>query len=274
MTEYPYGLELWRNSESCNVYNMSTMHSHSSHEVYFLITGQRRYFIGHTIYDVAPGNLVFIPKTQLHRTTTPGEKGYDRYVINFYDEDYCQFIELLSRPVFIELMNRGCLQLPSDMVHQVYRDLEQIEQELREPSVYSKAIVSHLFQDVLLIALRYGSKKTCYQGENTETIQGVARYISEHYASWITLDEAAHMAHMEKTYFSKQFKKLTGFGFLEYLTQTRLCEAERLLRETRISMGAIAELCGFSSSNYFGDVFYRWKNIAPTQYRKLHRGEQ
>ena len=81
------------------------------------------------------------------------------------------------------------------------------------------------------------------------------------------------MAHMERTYFSKRFKALTGFGFWEYVTQTRLKEAERLLSETDISIGSVAELCGFSGSNYFGDVFCRWKGVSPTQYRKQCRKE-
>ena len=72
---------------------------------------------------------------------------------------------------------------------------------------------------------------------------------------------------MEKTYFSKRFKALTGFGFLEYLTQTRLQAAQELLTATEMSIGDISEACGFSSSNYFGDVFRRCCGMSPSDYR-------
>ena len=72
---------------------------------------------------------------------------------------------------------------------------------------------------------------------------------------------------MEKTYFSRRFKALTGFGFLEYLTQTRIRAAEQLLIETELSIENIAELTGFSCSNYFGDVFRHYKGVSPTAYR-------
>jgi len=135
MPGYHYGLAVERTSVPHTPSNMPAMHSHPSHELYFLISGQRRYFVGHTIYDVAPGNLVLIPKTQLHRTATPGKKGYDRYVLNFYDDAIAPFIQLLGEPVFTELMNSGCLQLPPEMAGQIQQNMELIQQELTAPTL-------------------------------------------------------------------------------------------------------------------------------------------
>lgn len=274
MAEHRYKLTLKRNTAAPQtVSNMASMHTHQQHELYFLVSGQRRYFLGHTIYDVAPGNLVLIPKMQLHRTTSPRQKGYDRFVLFFDETDEAPIIQLLGRENFDKLMNTGCVQLPSDMVRQVQKDLEQMQQELERPTEHSEAVAIHLLHDILLTALRYGTQKECCQGGAAETVQDIARYISEHYADSLTLDDAAQMAHMEKTYFCKRFKELTGFGFSEYLTQTRLREADRLLRETNTSIGEIAEICGFTGSNYFGDVFRRWTGMSPSAYRELIRND-
>jgi len=254
-----------------SAHSMASMHAHADHELFFLISGQRRYFVGHTIYDVSPGNLVFIPKNRLHRTTAPGKIGYDRYVLYFREEAIASFISQLGQPAFDALMEAGCVQLPAELAQRVEQDLGKMEQELRTDAPYSRAMAAHLLEDILLIALRHGIPKSCSRGENVQTIQAAARYISEHYAENITLRDAAQMAHMERTYFSKRFKELTGFGFLEYLTQVRLREAQRLLLETDMSIGAVSELCGFSGSNYFGDVFSRWKGMSPSQYRASHR---
>ena len=101
-----------------------------------------------------------------------------------------------------------------------------------------------------------------------DKIQIAARYISEHYAEEITLSDAAAMAFMEETYFSKKFKQLTGFGFKEYLVTTRIKAAEKLLSTTNMAIGEIAEACGFSSSNYFGNVFKSVWGISPSDYRR------
>lgn len=266
----PYGIYVEHRCDPTGR-SMPAMHVHPFHELYVLLSGRRRYFVEHTIYDVEPGDLVLIPKTCLHRTTGSGRAGYERYVLNFSEENHGGFITLVGREAFDGLLHSGCLQLPSAAAKQVQRDMEQILRLSSQPPEQAKALLTHLVQDVLLIALCQGKRKQPFHGESADKVQAVARYISEHYDRELTLREAAGMAYMEATWFSKRFKALTGFGFHEYLTRTRLLAAETLLRETDLSIGEIAERCGFSSSNYFGDVFRRWKGVSPTAWREQTR---
>jgi len=258
-------------SANQSVWDMPDMHAHKSHELYYLISGHRRYLIGHTIYDVTPGDLVIIPRSQLHRTVSPRPTGYERYVCNFMEDRIHSFIHDLGRETFERLLGCGCVQLPAHVALQVHRDLQQLEQELSHRQEGSNAAALHLLQDVLLCALRHGTPKEPVHGAGADKIQELTRYIALNYAQPITLHDAAAMACMESTYFSRRFKSLTGFGFQEYLTQTRLQAAEQLLRSTRLSVGEIAEQCGFSGANYFGDVFRRRKKCSPSQYRKTLR---
>lgn len=254
--------------------SMASMHSHKSHELYFLLSGQRRYFVGHSVYELVPGNLVFIPGDMLHRTTTSGRKGYERYVVNFSERHLTRFIELVGRSNFDKLLHSGCVDLPADISRRIRQNLLQLEQELKNRTAYTNAVALHLLEDILLCALLHGKPATPCTGETADNIQCVARYISENYAEPLTLQLAAQMANMEKTYFSKRFKLLTGFGFHEYLTQTRLLAAAQMLEETNLSMVTISERCGFSGSNYFGDSFRRWKGLSPSQYRKQQKAQQ
>ena len=247
--------------------SMPNMHMHNKWELYFLISGQRRYFMGHSIYDISPGNVVIVPSMQLHRTVFLGNKGFDRYVIYFPQEYIHQFIALVGCEGSDILNNGGCFQLPRNIVWQIQKSFKQLEQEFSTADQWTQPSASQILGSILLSIMRHGKQKDTCQDKTANHIQTVARYISEHYASQMTLEDAAQVAHMEKTYFSKQFKALTGFGFLEYLTQTRIRAAEQLLTETDLSIVDIAELAGFSSSNYFGDVFRRYNGISPTAYR-------
>ena len=271
MEHYPNGVLLERGM--VQPVNTPYMHSHGYHELFFLLSGRRRYFVGHTIYDVAPGDLVIIPRTQLHRTAASGGRDYERYLLNFYEEDHPYFGATLGRETLDTLLHSGCLEFTPPIARKMQRDLERLERELAAPSAYVRPIAAHILQEILLDALCHGRKKEPFRGESANKIQEVARYISSSYAGRITLQEAAQMAYMEKTYFSKRFKELTGFGFWEYLTQTRLRAAEQLLRETRLSVGQVAEECGFCNGNHFGDSFRRWKGVSPTEYRKRCWGE-
>lgn len=266
MQAYPNGMLLERGTVQAA--NTPFMHSHQYHELFFLLSGQRRYFVGHTIYDVTPGNLVIIPQTQLHRTAPSSKNGYERYLLNFYEADHPFLVDTMERETFDTLMHSGCLEFSPQTARKMQTDLERLEQELNSPSPYARPITAHLLQEILLTALCFGKKKPPCHGESANKVQEVARYISQNYAQPFTLQDAAQMAYMEKTYFSKRFKTLTGFGFWEYLTQTRLRAAEQLLRNSQLSVGQIAEHCGFCSGNHFGDIFRRWKGISPSEYRK------
>lgn len=270
MLDRSLGIYIGR-SATQTVWDMKEMHVHKSHELYFLVSGQRRYLVGHTIYDVAPGDLVIIPRGHLHRTVSPRPMGYDRFVCNFLEGRLHGFIQTLGRESFDQLLSCSCLQLPGHISKQVFRDLQQLEQELSCRSAHTDAVALHLLQDILLCALRHGTAKEPFHGESADKVQNITRYIAGNYAQHITLNDAARIACMERTYFSKRFKQLTGFGFQEYLTQTRLQAAEQLLREPGLPLDEIAERCGFSSTNYFGDVFRRWKGVAPSQYRAQKR---
>lgn len=263
----PYGLFLEYNRFRVGNSNTPT-HIHPCHELYFLVSGQRRYFVDSTLYDIGPGELILIPKGQLHCTTTPTPgAGFERYAVYFYSKDYRSFIDTVGEDAFNTLLNSGCLHLPPYVSKQVHRDLEQIRQTLDTPGAYAGAATRLLLQNILLNCLLHAVPKGPSHGESCNKIQEVAHYIRANFSQPLRLAHVAQLANLEKTYFSKQFKLLTGFGFHEYLTQIRLQHAERLLLESDLPMNAIAERCGFSNSHHFSDVFRRRKGVAPSVYR-------
>lgn len=81
----------------------------------------------------------------------------------------------------------------------------------------------------------------------------------------------ADYVHMSPTYYSKKFKQITGVGFKEYLTKTRLYEATELLTHTSLNVTEIAIRCGFNDGNYFGDAFRKEFGLSPLQYRKRQK---
>lgn len=258
-------------NKSSSAIDMPETHVHPFHELYFLLSGGRRYFIGNKIYDIAPGNLVVIKKNEIHKTLAVNSKGYERYVLYFTDNCIDGLIKDIGISHFDSFLNSGCLQFSAEYSAKIRRNMELIEYEKKHSDNFSTAAKKNILCDIILTALRYGSQKKLEQNEGADKIQCVARYISENYKSEITLHSAAQMAYMEDTYFSKKFKQLTGFCFSSYLTQTRIKAAEVLLLSSKLNIGEISEACGFSGSNYFGDVFKRIKGISPSEYRRKNQ---
>lgn len=248
--------------------NMKEVHEHPYYEIYFLISGKRRYLMRDTVYDVEPRDLVLIPKNQLHRAVSATREGYDRYVIYFTDHQAERLMDLMGRKSFEALIRQGCLRLPQQVYNEVLQEMKQLQQLQDTNPPYVEALCTHIFQGIILRILQHGIKKERVNGFAAEKVQFVTQYITQNFQKEITLASAAEMAGFEKTYFSKIFRSITGFGFQDYLLQTRILAAEQLLKNPAFSINEVAESCGFSGGNYFGDVFRRYRGISPSEYRK------
>lgn len=84
----------------------------------------------------------------------------------------------------------------------------------------------------------------------------------------IGLEKIAAEVGLTQTYFSSLFKKETGMSFVEYLTDTRMKEAMRLLKETNEKIYVVAQKVGYLESGYFSHVFKKKYGMSPIQCRR------
>ncbi len=100
------------------------------------------------------------------------------------------------------------------------------------------------------------------------TMWAVRQYLDANYMKPLTLTGVADRYGLNPNYMSTLFREVTGAGFVEYLTQTRLEQAKLLLMESMMSASRIAELVGFSSQPYFQRVFKDKLGMTPQQFRR------
>jgi AraC family L-rhamnose operon regulatory protein RhaS len=83
-----------------------------------------------------------------------------------------------------------------------------------------------------------------------------------------TLRAMTRRCGIQRTHLNTAFKKMTGCTPMEYLTRLRMERAKTLLRETDLKIIDIAFACGFSSSQYFANLFRRAAGLTPSAYRR------
>ena len=93
-------------------------------------------------------------------------------------------------------------------------------------------------------------------------------YIHRHYTESLSAEQVARVAGFTRTYFSKLFKEREQMTFEHYLRALRVERAKHLLTSTDLSVGRLARLSGFSSSEYFARVFRRVVGVSPLQHRE------
>lgn len=92
-------------------------------------------------------------------------------------------------------------------------------------------------------------------------------YIEKNYMNKLTLDDIANHLGITSYYFCRMFKKETGVNFANYLTEVRLNQAKKLLKETKLSNRQICERVGINSTNYFHQLFKNFTSLTPNEFR-------
>lgn len=95
----------------------------------------------------------------------------------------------------------------------------------------------------------------------------VLEFMKSHFAISLTLDQLATEAGISRFHFSRMFKEKIGVTPHRYTVQLRMQHAERLLRETDLSIGEIALTCGYIHQGHFAASFAREFNCSPAAFR-------
>lgn len=256
-------------------HSMATDHYHREYELYYLFSGQRNYFIKEDVYQVQSGDLVFIDSHAVHKTSDSGAPHHERIVLYFapsyFDELTTEERALLLSPFLLEF---PLLRLNFQEQQQIEGLFATLLTELNEQQPGYRLRITQLAGEILLYTARSLLKRESVQEQESSSVQrkvsDIVRYVNLHFGEPLELEELSLRFYISKSYLSRMFKQVTGFGFAEYVNLTRVKEAERLLRETNYSITHVSELSGFDNFSHFGKMFKRLTGVTPREYRRGH----
>ncbi|MCU6711040.1 response regulator [Paenibacillus sp. J5C_2022] len=102
-----------------------------------------------------------------------------------------------------------------------------------------------------------------------KVIVQVQQMIREEYADPdLNLETLAQRVYLHPSYLSELFKETTGQRFIDYVTEVRMEEARKILRETDKKMYEIAAAVGYTSPKYFSTLFRKRFRLTPMSYRE------
>ncbi len=93
-------------------------------------------------------------------------------------------------------------------------------------------------------------------------------YIYKHIYEPLTLQLIAEHLSISPKYLSNLFKKEVGIPISEYIQQTKIEEAKKLITFAEYSLSDIHALLHFTDQSYFTKVFKKYTGITPKEFRK------
>lgn len=271
-------------------YSMYSRHFHESYELYFLLAGERYYFIDRETYLVKAGMAVIVSRNQIHKTSMAGDRYHDRILLQMEEEWLAAMLEPLGLPKAELLFGglNGVVEYTPEDWKLMAGLLEQLKEELKGRREEFEIMTRLLVARILVLTARNrtamdsdgvrvknsGIADTAGHQARTakhQTIREVTEYLLNHSDRRESQEALAARFYVSKSYLCRIFKEVTGFTLNEYQNMARIKNAQNLLAETNHPVTEIAAMVGFETITYFERVFKKHTGERPLQYRKKHR---
>lgn len=99
-----------------------------------------------------------------------------------------------------------------------------------------------------------------------ELVSQVKNYITIHLKDELRIERIAKKFYLSGDYLSRIFKKETGIGIGDYITEKRMFLAKELLKEGEMPVSRVAYECGYDNYSYFTKVFKKTYGVTPREY--------
>ncbi|XEC93290.1 AraC family transcriptional regulator [Paenibacillus tarimensis] len=252
-------------------FKMDKNHLHAYYEIFYLLEGERVYFINDRVYTAKKGDMVVINPYDLHHTSSSDVPGCERIIIYFSPEFLPPFDDLISTVLPFAQGSR-LLRFPMKDQPAVEQKIRDIYMECMETKTGYEACVRSTLTNLLVQIHRHLTDENLQPLEFAhpmhEKISEVASFLSQYYQDDISLEQIAKQFYISPSYLSRIFKKITGLHFREYLLHIRIREAQKRLCETQEKTLMIAEHVGFRHISHFNTSFKKIVGMSPLQYRK------
>ncbi len=147
------------------------------------------------------------------------------------------------------------------------KDLNRLLLMISTGSAVNDALCSYYIVKILTDLVLCSSKTL--KEENPRSItEDIISYINDNIREQLTLEDLSGRAGLSPFYFTRLFKKETGYTPHEYIILSRVNIAKFYLKSTAYSIKEICFSSGFSSESGFCTTFRKVCGMTPSEYRE------
>lgn len=193
-------------------------------------------------------------------------KPHAYYTKNGWEALWLHFDGIAAREYFNLITDASGYVLTLKDPYIFKKSLQRIYDVFHSNIFVKEALVSQYITNALT-ELVLSRNEDATSNNQVTFVEETILYMKEHLCENITLNDLAASVSLSPFYFTRLFKKETGFTPHEYLIATRINVAKFLLKNTSSSVKEICYNTGFSSESCFCSTFKKWEKVTPSVYR-------
>ncbi|MBR4555302.1 MAG: helix-turn-helix transcriptional regulator [Ruminococcus sp.] len=250
------------------------LHWHKEFELNVILEGAGDFITEDKHFTARKGDIVLTTPDMLHAVYQHGD---EHCIYDTLDLDSSMLGSRDNGRVtdeFILPLLTGAYDLDTHITpaHYYYSELLTTAENMISAAKGDSPLLDMLIKSEMqrFIFLLYESGSISRKGSSvrkSSLMRPVIEYINEHFTEPLTVEQLAGVVHLSKSYFMGSFKKETGVGAVEYITQLRLKLARELLKSTEKSVSDIAFECGYHNLSNFNRQFRSACGSSPREFR-------
>lgn len=232
-------------------------HYHDFHKILFFLRGESGYSVEGASYELAPGDVVLIPRYSIHRPELRPGASYERVILYLSPE---LFTDSLCSQEHLDRVFQGAsdsrsyvLRLPRNRQAELLEVLSRLETACRE-SGFADGLLRRLILLELLILLNRVStlpeSRRLPASIKNAAVLSIMQFIHDNTDSDLTIDGLASRFYMSRSHMMRLFKRETGYTIGGYINEKRLLMARQLL-DQGLSVTECCYRCGFKNYDAF-----------------------
>ena len=155
----------------------------------------------------------------------------------------------------------------NETIGHIFSELYKVPEKIRHGYIRVKVL------ELLLVLTEFDFmdrkiERAHFSEAQIGAVKKIHAFLVEHFDEHYTIEFLAERFEISPTVMKKCFKGVYGDSVYAYMKRYRLQVAERLLKESQMTIGEIAEKIGYLNPNKFTSAFRAEYGIPPTLFRK------
>jgi len=264
-TDSPVGIQfLWYGIAQSGSGILTNNHSHPFYEIHFVLSGEVCYLCDGIPVTARAQEALLLPPNASHRfcrLDSPFEMAY---------------LAFRLKPDAAELMPFPEITTVFPFPGEIGQCVREIAKWAEINDVFSAPLIGSRFLEILhtacsCLGMDFPPMAT---DEEDSRVTAAKQYISKNRHRRISCEDVANACGISRKQLGRIFKTHTGKTLNDYLQESQLMYAEKLVLQGELTVQQIGYSLGFKNESGFGVYFKRYFGLPPKQYREQFKNKK